>query len=61
MDPEVIEHFAIRAALGNNGGSWADHYTEAQKDFWRQFARDIAHEISLVATCMQHQEIQHRG
>ncbi|MBK9497129.1 MAG: hypothetical protein IPO08_21970 [Xanthomonadales bacterium] len=47
MTPEAIEHFAIRAALGNNGGIWADHYTEAQKEHWRQFVKDISHEIIM--------------
>jgi hypothetical protein len=38
---DLIESFAIRAALGNNGGEWAKHYTPAQKERWRQFARDM--------------------
>ena len=38
---EIIESFAIRAARGNNGGEWASHYTEQQKEFWRQFVRDL--------------------
>lgn len=38
---ERIEAFAIRAALGNNGGTWADHYTEGQKEHWRQWVRDL--------------------
>jgi hypothetical protein len=41
MTPEQIESFAIRAALGNNGGTWAEHYTEKQKEHWRQFVRDL--------------------
>ena len=36
-----IEQFAIRAAKGNNGGEWATHYTEEQKEFWRQFVREL--------------------
>lgn len=40
-DPDLIERFAIRCALGNNGGTWATHYVESQKEFWRQFVRDL--------------------
>ena len=42
---DIVERFAIRAALGNNGGSWADHYTEGQKEHWRQFVRDLIREL----------------
>ena len=38
---EFIEAFAIRAAKGNNGGEWATHYTEEQKESWRQLVRDL--------------------
>jgi hypothetical protein len=41
MFDHEIEAFAIRCAQGNNGGKWAEHYTEAQKEFWRQFVRDL--------------------
>lgn len=41
MNPKTLESFAIRAALGNNGGTWAEHYTEDQKEHWRQFVRDL--------------------
>jgi len=50
MTDEEIEALAIRAAKGNNGGEWlkkpdgTQHYTEAQKDYWRQFVRDLAKE-----------------
>ena len=48
LDGEKLEALAIRAAKGNNGGEWlkkpdgTQHYTEAQKDYWRQFVRDLA-------------------
>lgn len=42
MADDLIEYFAIRAALGNNGGTWAEHYTEDQKEHWRQGVRDMA-------------------
>jgi hypothetical protein len=41
MSEALIEQFAIRVALGNNGGAWATHYTEDQKEHWRQFVRDL--------------------
>jgi hypothetical protein len=45
MTNEIIEKFAIRVALGNNGGKWSSHYTEEQKEHWRQFIKDLVHEI----------------
>ena len=45
MSEEKIEAFAIRVALGNNGGTWAEHYTEDQKEHWRNFIRDLVKEI----------------
>jgi hypothetical protein len=38
---DAVEELAIRAALGNNGGEWAEHYTEAQKQYWRDWVRDF--------------------
>ena len=49
MTDKQVEDFAIRAALGNNGGAWAEHYTEKQKEHWRQFVRDLAAAIKKVA------------
>jgi len=47
---ELIEKYAIIMALGNNGGEWATHYTEKQKDLWRnraeQLIRDVQMELS---------------
>jgi hypothetical protein len=40
-----VESFAIRCAKGNNGGEWATHYTEDQKNFWRDFVRDLAADL----------------
>ncbi len=45
MTPEMIESFAIRIALGNNGGGWATHYTDEQKERWRQFVRDLVADV----------------
>lgn len=47
MSSEMIERYAIRCARGNNGGEWAVHYTEEQKNFWRQFVRDLAADMLL--------------
>jgi hypothetical protein len=44
---DLIESFAIRAALGNNGGTWTTHYTEAQKEHWRRFVRDMIVHIRI--------------
>lgn len=41
----MIERWAIRLALGNNGGSWESHYTEKQKNFWRQMTSDMIQDI----------------
>jgi hypothetical protein len=49
MTPEQIEAFAIRAALGNNGGTWSEHYTDSQKEHWRRFVRDLAADIEDAA------------
>lgn len=40
-EDQLIEKFAIRCAKGNNGGEWEMHYTEDQKNYWRQFMRDL--------------------
>lgn len=45
MSEDKIEEFAIRVALGNNGGEWATHYTEEQKEHWRRFVRDLIEEM----------------
>ena len=42
-----VEKFAIRAALGNNGGEWATHYTDDQKNVWRQFVKDLIYDLTL--------------
>ena len=46
MSEDKIEEFAIRVALGNNGGKWATHYNEDQKEHWRQFVRDLIKEMN---------------
>jgi hypothetical protein len=38
---DLVEQTAIMMAVGNNGGTWATHYTDAQKDLWRFRAREV--------------------
>jgi len=49
MTTEEIESFAIRAALGNNGGAWSDHYTDDQKEHWRRWVLDLVAAIEDAA------------
>jgi hypothetical protein len=43
--PDWLESYAIRCAKGNNGGEWATHYTEEQKNFWRNFVKGLAADL----------------
>jgi hypothetical protein len=38
---DLIEKIAIEMAMGNNGGDWAKHYTDDQKDVWRERAEKV--------------------
>lgn len=38
---ELIEKIAMTMALGNNGGGWATHYNEDQKNVWRERAKEV--------------------
>ena len=38
---ELIEQVAKTMALGNNGGDWAKHYNEDQKNVWRERAKEV--------------------
>ena len=38
---ELIEQVAKRIAVANNGGDWAKHYNEDQKNVWRKRAEEI--------------------
>ena len=49
LTPGQIEPYAIRCARGNNGGEWATHYNEDQKNFWRAFVRDLAADLGADA------------
>ena len=45
VDVPLYERIAIMIAEGNNGGTWAEHYTREQKDVWRMRACEI---INLI-------------
>ena len=38
---ELIEQIAKYIAQANNGGDWAKHYNEDQKNVWRERAKEI--------------------
>lgn len=38
---QLIEQIALKIALANNGGGWATHYNEDQKNVWRKRAEEI--------------------
>lgn len=42
LSANQIENFAIGAARGNNGGTWAEHYTPDQKHYWRNYVIELA-------------------
>lgn len=44
-DDKIIERYAIAMALGNNGGEWASHYTDEQKEVWRRRAKSMLEDI----------------
>lgn len=52
-----IEQFAIRAAKGNNGGEWATHYTEEQKEYWRQFVHELVTDAVAAEQTALHGEM----
>ena len=38
---ELIEDIAKKIAVANNGGDWAKHYNEDQKNVWRERAKEV--------------------
>lgn len=38
---ELIEKVAKKMAVANNGGDWAKHYNEDQKNVWRERAKEV--------------------
>lgn len=50
MTNDECEQLAIKAAKGNNGGEWATHYTEEQKEYWRNFVKDLAYALITRGT-----------
>lgn len=47
---DLIEKYAIIMALGNNGGSWANHYTDSHKDLWRARSEKLIEDIKMELT-----------
>lgn len=45
MTEQQIDMYAIRVALGNNGGMWSEHYTAEQKEHWRGLIRSLVKDI----------------
>jgi hypothetical protein len=37
-------------AEGNNGGSWANHYTDSQKDVWRARSEKLIKDLKMELT-----------
>ena len=46
----LIEKYAIIMAEGNNGGAWATHYTDSQKDFWRAISEKLIEDLKMELT-----------
>lgn len=46
----LVESTALRMAVGNNGGCWAEHYTEDQRDHWRRLAASLVSDIKNILT-----------
>ena len=38
---ELVEDVAKKMAVANNGGDWAKHYNEDQKNVWRERAKEV--------------------
>ena len=38
---ELVEDIAKKIAVANNGGDWAKHYNEDQKNVWRERAKEV--------------------
>lgn len=41
----LIEELAKQCAIANNGGDWKTHYTDEQKQFWRNFAQKLVNYV----------------
>jgi hypothetical protein len=52
---QLVERWAMKLAVGNNGGVWDSHYTEKHKALWRERAREFIEECraELVPTSLQ--------
>lgn len=55
---DLVEKWALRMALGNNGGGWATHYTEEQKEHWRTMAREWLQDASKGVRAIRQVEME---
>jgi len=48
---ELVERVAIKIAVVNlfSGGNWVAHYTEDQKEQWRQRAKEVIAMVKEVS------------
>ena len=47
---ELIEEVAKKIAVANNGGDWAKHYNEDQKNVWRERAKEVIELVKVKLT-----------
>ena len=52
---ELIDSVAKKIAVANNGGDWAKHYNEDQKNVWRERAKEI---IEMVGNYLLNGEVK---
>ena len=52
---ELIDSVAKKIAVANNGGDWAKHYNEDQKNVWRKRAKEI---IEMVGDYLLNGEVK---
>ena len=52
---ELIDSVAKKIAVANNGGDWAKHYNEDQKNVWRERAKEI---IEMVGDYLLNGEVK---
>lgn len=49
IPPDLLETWAMRLAVGNNGGTWDTHYKDEQKGFWLAMAAEFITDCTLNA------------
>jgi len=48
LNEGLVEKVAIRIAIANNGGTWAQYYTDKQKALWRMRAAEIITQVAAA-------------